>query len=440
MGSWVTFSYGDRMRTFFLKKQWAFFASFAFIFAVVSACGDSDSSSSVGTDSTEIESDSSEHSSDSEEMSSGASSSSKKKSKSSSSKSKTSSSSKKTDASSSSKGKSSSSQKTSSSSKKTSSSSQKDGSGSSAVEESSSSFWHPDTADMNPFTCKTEGLVSYILDENNDRVMRICQGGKWVEVESSSSAAPRSSGSTPSTCEVFHFNMDSLFNPSVDYKEFTDTRDGQKYKTVEIDLGGMSFVVFAQNLNYGTQINGLETKFNDDKVEKYCLEDDPWYCENGFGGLYTWSEAMGLPYACNSALAGSSTECSEKLSESAKSDEDWASLQVQGVCPDGWHILNEKEWFAMTGRNKYVGDLISRMFGSLDDYGFSALPGGLLNTPGGIEYELAPDYGFMWLPQEFDAKYAHAIAFSTAIWDKNLESVRKSSGLSVRCVKNYKAN
>ena len=63
MGSWVTFSYGDRMRTFFLKKQWAFFASFAFIFAVVSACGDSDSSSSVGTDSTEIESDSSEHSS-----------------------------------------------------------------------------------------------------------------------------------------------------------------------------------------------------------------------------------------------------------------------------------------------------------------------------------------------------------------------------------------
>lgn len=440
MGSWVTFSYGDRMRTFFLKKQWAFFASFAFIFAVVSACGDSDSSSSVGTDSTEIESDSSEHSSDSEEMSSGASSSSKKKSKSSSSKSKTSSSSKKTDASSSSKGKSSSSQKTSSSSKKTSSSSKKDGSGSSAVEESSSSFWHPDMDDMDPVTCKTEGLVSYILDDNNERITRVCQGGKWVEVESSSSEAPRSSGSTPSTCEVKHYVMDSLFNPGIDYKEFKDTRDGQKYKTVEINRGGMSFVVFAQNLNYGTQIKGLVSDFDDDKVEKYCLEDDTWYCENGFGGLYSWSEAMGLPRACDSVIAGTSTECAVKLAEGARSDEDWATLQVQGICPEGWHILNEKEWSSMVGRNQYAGDLISRIFGSLDDYGFSALPAGMLNTPGVIEYEFAPDYGFMWLPQEFNAKYAHAIAFSTAVWDKSLESIRKSSGLSVRCVKNYKAN
>ena len=375
-----------------MKKQWAFFASFAFVFAVFSACSNGDTSSSVGNDDiADIESDSSGNSSDSEKLSSGASSSSKKDSKSSSSVSEDSeeSSSSEDDEDDSS------SSKNQSSSSKGSSSSKKDDAGSSAVEESSSSFWHPDTADMNPYTCKTEGLVSYILDDDNNRITRICQGGKWVEVESSSSSAPRSSGSTPSTCEVKHFNMDSLFNPGIEYKEFTDTRDGQKYKTVEMQRGGMSFVVFAQNLNYGVQIKGLDTVFDDKKVEKYCLEDDPWYCENGFGGLYSWSEAMGLPKACDSVIAGTSKECTEKLSEDASSDEDWATLQVQGVCPDGWHILNEREWFAMVGRNNYVGDLISRIFGSHDDYGFSALPGGLLNTPGGIEYELAPDYGFM---------------------------------------------
>lgn len=423
------------MRTTFLKKQGAFFASFAFVFAVFSACSNGDSSSSVGSDDVaDIESDSSGESSDSDELSSGASSSSKKNKKSSSSVSKKSSSSEDDD------DDSSSSKAQSSSSKAKSSSSKKNGAGSSSSEESSSSFWHPDMDDMDPVTCKTEGLVSYILDDNNERITRVCQGGKWVEVESSSSEAPRSSGSTPSTCEVKHYVMDSLFNPGIDYKEFKDTRDGQKYKTVEINRGGMSFVVFAQNLNYGTQIKGLVSDFDDDKVEKYCLEDDTWYCENGFGGLYSWSEAMGLPRACDSVIAGTSTECAVKLAEGARSDEDWATLQVQGICPEGWHILNEKEWSSMVGRNQYAGDLISRIFGSLDDYGFSALPAGMLNTPGRIEYEFAPDYGFMWLPQEFNAKYAHAIAFSTAVWDKSLESIRKSSGLSVRCVKNYKAN
>ena len=424
------------MKSSFLKTQWAFVASFAMAFAVFSACSNGDNSSSAENDDiAEIESSSDGDSSDSEESPSSASSSSKKKNKSSSSISKESSSSEEDD------DDSSSSKAQSSSSKVKSSSSKKVGSSSSAVEESSSSFWRPDIADMNPVTCKTEGLVLYALDDNNERITRVCKKGKWVIVESSSSSVvPRSSGSTPSICEVEHYNMDRLFNPDVDYGELKDSRDGKVYKTVEISKGGMSFVVFAQNLNYGVQIVGLDSVFNDSKVEKYCLEDDPWYCENGFGGLYSWSEAMGLPKACDSVVTGTTADCPENLAEGAKSDEDWATLQIQGICPDGWHILNEKEWTVIAGNNKYVGDLISRVFANEDDLGFSALPAGMLNVPGGIEYELAPEYGFMWLPQEFNTKYAHAIAFTTSIWEKNLESIRKSSGLSVRCVKNYKVN
>ena len=413
------------MKTSFVKIQWAVVASFAIILAAFSACSNGDNSSSADNDDiSEIES--SDDSSASEDLSSSASSSSKKKSKSSSSISK---------------GSSSSSKNKSSDSKERSSSSEHKSSSSLDDKVSSSSNSSPiDSEDLDLVTCKTEGLISYFLKNKRESVQRVCHDGMWVEVESSSSESPKSSGSgTPSTCTVKHYEMDSLFNPNINYDEFEDPRDGQKYKTVEMKQDGMSFVVLAQNLNYGTQINGLESVFDDNKIEKYCLEDDPWYCENGFGGLYSWSEAMGLPKACDTVKTGSTADCPDPLTEGTLSNADWAIVQMQGICPDGWHIMNEREWSAMAG-GEYIGDLISSIFGNRDDYGFSALPAGILNTSGQIEYELAPKYGFIWLPQEYGTKTARSIAFTRALWDSNFNALYKKNGLSVRCVKNYKVN
>lgn len=425
------------MKSSFLKTQWAFVASFAMAFAVFSACSNGDNSSSAENDDiAEIESSSDGDSSDSEESPSSASSSSKKKNKSSSSISKGSSSSEEDDDSSSSKARSSSSKVKSSSSKKV-------GSSSSTVEGASSSFW-PDSSylphnrdDFDLVTCETEGLVSYFLKNKKESVARICQGGVWVEIESSSSAAPKSSNDgTPSTCNVEHYEMDDHFNPDVKYKEFKDSRDGKSYKTVEVE-GTLPFEVFAENLNYGVQVDGLKSDFDDSKIEKYCLEDDSWYCDNGFGALYSWSEAMGLPKACDYVETGSTAECPDPVAAGVSTAKDWATVQVQGICPDGWHIMNEREWSTLAG-GTYVGDLISRMFGNRDDYGFSAMLGGVLNTTGKIEYQLAPRYGFIWLPQEKGASIAGSIAFTRSLWDTNFDASRKTNGMSVRCVKNYK--
>lgn len=138
--------------------------------------------------------------------------------------------------------------------------------------------------------------------------------------------------------------MDSVFNPAVTYGSFRDPRDGKVYKTVryymKLQSGETTFIdsftVMAQNLNYAdTTIDSTTTVFDDSKVEKRCYQDDPWYCENYFGALYTWSEALGLPKVCDSVGVADDSRCNIKLGYDAK---------VQGVCPEGWHVMNETEW------------------------------------------------------------------------------------------------
>ena len=117
--------------------------------------------------------------------------------------------------------------------------------------------------------------------ETGEDLMYICKDGIFVPyVRSSSSSVPTSS----------YFDMDSLYNSTKSYGEFKDPRDGQTYKTIVVAPGWVSlqeFEVFAQNLNYGTQVKLGSLEFDDSRVEKFCYDDDPWYCDNGFGGLYT---------------------------------------------------------------------------------------------------------------------------------------------------------
>ena len=128
----------------------------------------------------------------------------------------------------------------------------------------------------------------------------VCHDGYWVPV-SSSSAVPTSS----------YFDMTNQFNEKVSYGEFTDPRDGQKYRTMEVKNGVFmeSYTVFAENLNYGKMIPGGSVQGDS---TKYCYDDDPWYCENGWGGLYTWSRAMNFPEVCDS-VSIASEKCPNKF-------------------------------------------------------------------------------------------------------------------------------
>lgn len=79
-----------------------------------------------------------------------------------------------------------------------------------------------------------------------------------------------------------------------------------------------------RNMNVGTRINGASAQTNDYQYQKYCYGDVPTNCTDNHpkrpdGGLYQWNEAMQY-----------------KTTEGA-----------QGVCPYGWHIPTDAEWYTL---------------------------------------------------------------------------------------------
>jgi uncharacterized protein (TIGR02145 family) len=134
--------------------------------------------------------------------------------------------------------------------------------------------------------------------------------------------------------------MDSLFATEYEpvYSKFEDPRDHQVYKTTILHLRGddgrlvddVLIEVFAQNLNYGEMIDTSIKIHDDAKVEKYCDLNDEWFCNNGWGGRYTWSEAMALPAKYDSVLWKDTVGGDTRIH--------------QGICPDKWHIMNAYEW------------------------------------------------------------------------------------------------
>ncbi len=173
-----------------------------------------------------------------------------------------------------------------------------------------------------------------------------CENGRWV-IDSTVVVVDTSIHYT------FHPNLDSVFNPDVEYGEFKDKRDGYVYKTITfVDGYGDTRTMFAQNLNYGTFVKLGEN--SDAEVQKHCYDDDEWYCDHYFGGLYTWSETFGFPRACDTIPVGTSPACPDTVWYDPDPDvnnDGWKSIiHKQGICPDGWHILTYDEWNAAIGQ------------------------------------------------------------------------------------------
>ena len=173
---------------------------------------------------------------------------------------------------------------------------------------------------------------------------------------------------------VPHPNMEKQFASKIDYETFVDERDGQEYKIVTIkkhfdgagDGVDEQYTFFAENLNLGKQILANATEFSDSIVEKVCYNDDEWYCDNGFGGLYTWSEAMNIPKKYDTVAV-------EKLDTTYFDNGKYIDQHIQGICPKGWHIMEENEWRFLGG-----GAMVNSraVWNGQDYYGFSLLPVG----------------------------------------------------------------
>ena len=223
-------------------------------------------------------------------------------------------------------------------------------------------------------------------------------------------------------------NMDSVFGTLATFGTYTDQRDDKIYKTVKYRsaVSNDSFTVMAQNLNYAEMtIDSTTTVFDDSKVEKRCYKDDPWYCDNYFGALYTWSEAMGLPKVCDSVGVAENPKCNIDLSK-----------KVQGVCPTGWHVMDETEWKHIAYYNgidmSYT--LLSHAVWSQkkghNSYGLSILPYG----DEGYEDHQA----YFWLPQEYKSNNKRGNFIAIAMVDNTvrfeISSGEKDAFMYIRCV------
>ena len=325
----------------------------------------------------------------------------------------------------------------SSSSVKTSdsSSSNKDKSSSSVSSSSSEiSVSSSSSKDVMGGPCPKEGLKKKIGDE-----FAKCVDGVWVVyLPPSSSSVARSSSSRG------YEPLPSPLGYNLSYGEYEDTRDGTKYATIEItnkygpdSIPKITFTVFAQNLKYHEKITlGANEQDDDDKVEMYCYNDSVEYCNDWWGGLYQWAEMMALPYECNSK------SCADRI------DPDHDGFH-QGICPNGWHLITEKEMLAVSysiGKNdidsraESVKSAISFSIAGGNNYsGLSMIATGYRDNEKGGTFDYLHEGTLFDFPEEFGNSQDESCR-GGGVFSRNAFFAmgdQKKYGVSVRCVKNY---
>ena len=268
-----------------------------------------------------------------------------------------------------------------------------------------------------------------------------CVDGVWaLHIPPSSSSVAKSSSSArgyKSLANPLHYNMS--------YGEFTDSRDGTKYATIDIDneFGPdsvhLAFTVFAQNLKYHEKmVAGTEEQDDDTKVEMYCYNDSIEYCNDWWGGLYQWAEMMALPYECNSK------NCADLI------DTDGDGFH-QGICPSGWHVMTQREFLAASytsGGDKYLENRMSSLasevsysngFG-INTSGMSFIATGFRNHLYGYNhevFEILHDITVLNFSKEYPSKIDRCAGGGVSRESSTNAANYKSDGASVRCVKDY---
>ena len=185
--------------------------------------------------------------------------------------------------------------------------------------------------------------------------------------------------------------------------------------------------------NYRTVVIGTQTWMaeNLDYVVEgsKCYDNDPANCTI-YGRLYDWPTAMAFPSSCNNST------CSGQIQS-----------PHQGICPSGWHIPSQAEWDTLSSyvqSNSGCSSCDARLLKSTtgwdnngngtDQYGFSALPGGL-GYSGGSGSSVGSN-GYWW-----SATYAWGGIYYRGMgyyYNSVYRDYYGQSGLfSVRCLQDY---
>ena len=121
----------------------------------------------------------------------------------------------------------------------------------------------------------------------------------------------------------------------------------------------------------------------------------------------------------------------------------YAVNDPRGLAPKGWHVATDKEWtelVAFLGNNEAAADKLKAKSGWEEEgngnnsSGFSAMPGGLRDYSGEFNYALKG--GYWWTATEETQFNAWDYMLLYRYGNVNRYSNDKSSGYSVRCVKN----
>ncbi|MDR2585054.1 MAG: hypothetical protein LBC84_02375 [Prevotellaceae bacterium] len=175
---------------------------------------------------------------------------------------------------------------------------------------------------------------------------------------------------------------------------FTDSRDGQSYRTVVI--GGQTWM--AENLSF-------------DIDSSWCYNDDNANCAK-YGRLYAWVAAV-------KACAG---------------------------LGDGWHLPDTANWYALlevVGGWEIAGAKLKSKVGwqkdgnGTDEFGFTALPGGGRRSSSD-DFILVGKEGWWWNATK--GKVSGASSTSIVYYDDCVfvGLPNRSVGLSVRCVQDVR--
>ena len=246
-------------------------------------------------------------------------------------------------------------------------------------------LWNSEAGSLT-FPCEKsrEGNTAYAESENAVYVCKM-EGDSWVwrvdstivpKAQSSSSSGKSSSSRKRGTSNPGKMiDITPYLNEDLEYGEFKDPRDGQTYKTIVI--GDLEW--FAQNLNYdyGDTTLNICMDFSQDSCAKY-------------GRLYSRAGALdSLNYFSDDAKA-----CEPYCDDYGHNWGEGAEpKKLQGVCPNGWRLSNNKDFFALKSyaekvyHDMFWGSLlgarrgwrqINRYYGfnGYDYLGFSALPSG----------------------------------------------------------------
>jgi len=192
---------------------------------------------------------------------------------------------------------------------------------------------------------------------------------------------------------------------------FTDSRDGNNYKTVKIG----NQVWLAENLKYLPSIAGPEIG----------SRTTPYYYVYDYNGTSIEDAKATVNYKTYGVLYN------------------WEAAKV--ACPKGWHLPSDEEWKQLIdylgggdvagGKLKEIGTTLwnSPNTEATDVVGFTALPGGRRNYNG--EFVNIRDFGLWWCATELytNLAFLRGMAYDGG-YVSNLED-DKAVGLSVRCVK-----